>query len=675
MGKYWEAGAVLLITLLAAALRFYRLPELPPGLHYDEGFKGVTARGLLEGAPLRLFFESDMGEEPLAIYLVAVALRLFGPEPWAIRLPSAIVGTLTIPLVWWLGRELARQRHNPAVRGAGPQAGPEQAGLAAQTVGLGTALALAILYWHVSFSRIGMEPILVPFFATLAFAALLRGLNTGHRWAFVLAGLAVGGSLYTYKAGYFVPILAVLFVLYSAIAGRGFLRRHGRGLLLAALVALVVAAPLVTYFVTHPANFLQRPASVALGSGGETSLRDNLFRVAGLFFVRGDANPRSNLPGRPALDPCLGLVFLVGVGRALLGFRRPRLALPLLWLGVMALPTLLSEHAPHFGRAIGVTPAIALLCGLGIKDWVLDIRSRTSPLRFLSTISIPLLVAGLAWSTFSTAWAYFHTWGRSPDLFYAYDVGLAEVAGRVNAVSADELVYITPTPRDHYTLQFLVRRPIASFDGRAGLVFPPPGRAATVVVLPGEDGATLPVLQAARPDGAVVWTVADGYHRPYATAYRLPAAAPPAPLPDHPAGAVFGGAARLLGYSLEPASARPGEAVKLTLYWQVLAPLDRDYTVFTHLLDGHNPKTNGPVWAGHDGQPDGGHYPTTVWQPGEVILDLHPLSVPADAPPGEYRLEVGLYLLETMARLPATDAAGQPLADDAAGVGVVEIGE
>ena len=48
--RSWEVGALVLITLLAAGLRFYRLPNLPPGLHFDEGFKGVTARALLDGS-------------------------------------------------------------------------------------------------------------------------------------------------------------------------------------------------------------------------------------------------------------------------------------------------------------------------------------------------------------------------------------------------------------------------------------------------------------------------------------------------------------------------------------------------------------------------------------------------------------------------------------------------
>ena len=54
-------ATVWLITLLAAVPRFYRLPEVPPGLHLDEEFERVTARAMLEGALTRLFFESDKG--------------------------------------------------------------------------------------------------------------------------------------------------------------------------------------------------------------------------------------------------------------------------------------------------------------------------------------------------------------------------------------------------------------------------------------------------------------------------------------------------------------------------------------------------------------------------------------------------------------------------------------
>lgn len=706
LSRSWEVGLLLAITFLAAFLRFYRLTEIPPGLHYDEAFKGTTARAMLEGAPLQIFFRSNMGEEPAAIYLVMAALRVAGQEPWVIRLPSAILGTLTIPLAWWLGRELARLARvhhpglwrwasHPAPSRAESRIQPQPEGLVEQLVGLGTATVLAILYWHLNFSRLGMEPILVPFFATLAFAALARGLNGGYQGetrllAFSLAGLAFGGSLYTYKAGYFVPVLAVLFVIYATIVERGFLRRHGRGLLVASLVALLVALPIGIYFATHPADFLLRPTSVALTYAGQPGgpqnqealtdswLADNLIRVLGMFFVHGDENPRSNLPGRPALDPFLALLFLVGLGRALAGFRRPALALLPLWIGLMVVPTILTEYAPHFPRAIGATPVVALLCSLG--GWTLwhgvsRLASRWSARRVLAAAFALALALGLAFSGILTARDYFHTWAQSPDLFYAHDVGLVEIADYINTLPSDEAVYLTPTSREHCTLQYVTDRPFASFDGRAGLVLPPPGTAATVIVILREDQATLLALENARPDGTVTLTLADGYGNPYAAAYHLPSTTggdQQHPPPDRAVEATLGGAVRLLGYSLD-GDTTPGTTLYLILHWQALAPLAEDYTVFAHLLGAHNPATNGPVWAGHDGQPVGGTYATRAWQPGEVILDVHPLTIPADAPPGEYQLEVGLYLLSTMTRLPATDAAGNPLPNDAVSLGTIEV--
>jgi 4-amino-4-deoxy-L-arabinose transferase-like glycosyltransferase len=657
------------------------------------------ARGLLEGASPQLFFESNMGEEPLAVYLVAAALGFFGREPWIIRLPSAIVGTLTLPLAWWLGRELlgrpesepglyARRDETPHSNPAQPISEddlkprlPEGKCSQAQGVGLSTALVMAVLYWHVSFSRIGMEPILVPFTATLAFAALLRGLNTGRWPAYVLAGLGLGASLYTYKAGYFAPVLAALFVGYSAIMERRFLRHHWRGLLLSGSVALIVVAPLGIYFFSHPDDFVHRPASVSL-VGGETTLDrpweaigENVPRVLGMFFFQGDTNPRSNLPGRPALDPFLALLFLVGLGTALVRVNRPRWTLPLIWLVVMIVPTIVTEYAPHFARSIGAVPAVALLCGIGV--WTIWRGAVGLARPWLKWGVVMFLVAGFAFSTISTARAYFHSWKQSPGLFYTYDVGLAHVADYINALPAEEDVYLTPTDRDHYTLRYLVHRPFSSFDGRQGSVFPAPGRAATIIVLLREDQETPAVLGRVRPNAESVWSLADDRGRPYAIAYRLPASDTPAPAPGAqglPEVASFGGAIRLLGFSVEPPAVAPGDRVKLTLFWEGLAPLDEDYTVFAHLLGEYNPATQGPVWAGHDSQPVGGRYPTSSWKPGEIVLDVHHLDIPGDAPPGAYQLEVGLYLLATMSRLPATGAAGETLPDGAALLGAVKVG-
>lgn len=132
---------------------------------------------------------------------------------------------------------------------------------------------------------------------------------------------------------------------------------------------------------------------------------------------------------------------------------------------------------------------------------------------------------------------------------------------------------------------------------------------------------------------------------------------------SHPQEVAFQDAIRLLGYDLEPTTARPGEAIQLTLYWQTRRPALRGWTVFTHLLDARE-----KIHAQHDAIPDGGHRPTTTWAPGETIVDRHTLVVQPDAPPGVERLEVGLYDAATGQRLKTADGGDRALLDQSVNV-------
>ncbi len=106
-----------------------------------------------------------------------------------------------------------------------------------------------------------------------------------------------------------------------------------------------------------------------------------------------------------------------------------------------------------------------------------------------------------------------------------------------------------------------------------------------------------------------------------------------------------------------------GAQVNLTLYWQALRPMDQDYTVFVHLLD-----STGRIVTQVDRQPQAYTYPTGWWATGEVVPDEMLLDIPAGAPPGPYRLRVGLYDAETEERLPLVAGDGR---DGAADLGAV----
>jgi hypothetical protein len=110
--------------------------------------------------------------------------------------------------------------------------------------------------------------------------------------------------------------------------------------------------------------------------------------------------------------------------------------------------------------------------------------------------------------------------------------------------------------------------------------------------------------------------------------------------------------------ALETPSAAPGGVARVTLEWQGLRRMDEDYTVFVHLLG-----PDGLVHGQVDAWPVAGTRATSTWAPGEVIRDVYTVAVPADAPPGAYAVEIGLYLLQTGQRLPVLNRDGAPVDD------------
>jgi hypothetical protein len=106
----------------------------------------------------------------------------------------------------------------------------------------------------------------------------------------------------------------------------------------------------------------------------------------------------------------------------------------------------------------------------------------------------------------------------------------------------------------------------------------------------------------------------------------------------------------LKGYALSPKTAAPGDVVRLTLVWSALQALERDYTVFVHVLD-----ETGQLVTQLDRQPQTGLYPTSRWPVGQPIKDRYGLLLSKSLPPGHYDLAVGMYSWPTLERLPVTN--------------------
>jgi len=101
----------------------------------------------------------------------------------------------------------------------------------------------------------------------------------------------------------------------------------------------------------------------------------------------------------------------------------------------------------------------------------------------------------------------------------------------------------------------------------------------------------------------------------------------------------FGNKLALLGYDVSARVIRPGETVSVTTYWQTLAPMQVDYRIFMHLTS-----AGGDIVAMHDGLPYTSPKRTRFWSPGQIFQEVRPLTVAADAAPGLYDIDIGVYI-------------------------------
>ncbi len=128
----------------------------------------------------------------------------------------------------------------------------------------------------------------------------------------------------------------------------------------------------------------------------------------------------------------------------------------------------------------------------------------------------------------------------------------------------------------------------------------------------------------------------------------------------HPAYARYGSEIALVGYDLIPPEGAvcAGDTLTLALTWEQLQTPASQYQMFAQMVT----TDESAQIVGYDGVPADAR-PTNTWvDPGEIILgERFDLAIPADTAPGAYKLIAGLYDVETLDRLPAFDAQGQPL--------------
>ena len=456
--RRWFWVALIALTGLALLLRLYRLDGFPAGIFWDESFEGLDAYSLL-GRPFwrwPLFFTAINGREPLFVYLVHFAQRVWGPSAWSVRVVSATAGALLSPAMVWLGWEVA------------PALGVDHR----KQFALWSGFAVLALLWSQTIARLGQRMSLFVLLEILFFAALWHAWRAPKQRWWILAGIFAGLGFYTYLAVRIVPLLLVIMLGYAFFCRRAELLGRWKGVAISIAAALTVAMPLLIHFLRYPSDFSVRTSQVSIvNHGGIPMLLDNLGRLMGMAFVRGDLNVRLNYPGRPVLDVFSLVPFLVGMAYVLRRIWRPGSVFLLAGLGCMLLPTLLSDEAPNFGRAIGALPFFALLIAVGLDRLLAWVSCWRPALR------VPGSVVGWGLLLLSTALAahvYFVKYADLPNLYDSWDTGYTQVAYDIaniskTNISAPVFTYADEEIANHPTLAYLLSdQPIAKLPRTIG---------------------------------------------------------------------------------------------------------------------------------------------------------------------------------------------------------------
>jgi predicted membrane-bound mannosyltransferase len=168
-----EALILAFILLVALLMRTYRLGSMPPGVYLDEADNGLWALRFIKES-YSPFTEHRDSNATLFFYFLALGLKMLGLNVLSMRWVAVAIGMVTVLAFYFLGRLLFGVR-------------PAQ---------LACAL-LAVSCWHVHFSRMVFEAILVPLFEVLTLYFLWKGLTAKSRSNFAWAGLAFGLGFHT----------------------------------------------------------------------------------------------------------------------------------------------------------------------------------------------------------------------------------------------------------------------------------------------------------------------------------------------------------------------------------------------------------------------------------------------------------------------------------------------
>ena len=397
-----ESVLLILICGLALFLRTVKLGDVPPGLNRDEAAIGYTAFSLLKTGkdeygkswPVSLKSFGDW-KLPAYIYVTIPAVATLGLREFSVRLPSAVFGTLTVLLTYFLARDWFRNR----------------------SLGLVASSLLAVSPWHIFFSRVASEANLAVFLTALSLFLYLRSRNKSY--LVIPATITLALTLLTYHGNHvFTPLFFGLILFFfrkqfTTYTGRvsvvvfififGFVLTKtlfsADKTKISGLISLNDPAVVHEQIVKNRLIYNQPLLGALLNNKfvffTEHIVQSYLLSFSPEFlFIRGGNNGQHNIPE-------FGNLYLIEAPFVILGLyflfaKREKSAwFWLLWLFISPIGAALTKDAPHSARQLAILPGITIVTAYGIVEVIRQLgRIEKTWIRYLILTFMVVLFMG-----------------------------------------------------------------------------------------------------------------------------------------------------------------------------------------------------------------------------------------------------------------------------------------
>lgn len=439
--RRWEMSALALIILMGLGLRVVALDTVPQNVSGDEGSTGLEAMRFLEGQTNNMFDLGWASSSTMVYFGLAQWFRLFGVSVFTLRLVSALVGTATLVVFYFLLRQFFGVR-----------------------VALVSTALLTTFHFHVHFSRVGFFNVAEPFAALLALWLLNRAGERRSPLSYALCGLVAGLAMYLQTGARIVPVWLGAVLIGDLLLGNPRWPRRRDELIALAGTFLIVAAPMLFIAIERLDDFNARVNQVNIFRNGWL---ENEQRATGhsareilvgqfkrsLFSVNIYPDRAAQYkPGIPFLNFGGSLLCLMGLIHATYYAAAPAYwpFILLFWMTII-LGGMINLEPPSSARLIQLAPLLSLFVGLGVvRLWdmarrllfgeLVDDEVQCRQIRLIGLLVPGILVIWLAVSS-----VHFYFFEYTPKGLYT--PGVTEVATQVG-------YYLRELDDDYYVYFF-----------------------------------------------------------------------------------------------------------------------------------------------------------------------------------------------------------------------------